>query len=160
MAAVNVKLGNVGPHWTTACKQAVSDLNSLFLRKGIKVKLALNGAGPTIAVRTDPGILGSSVHGRTSAETDGAGQLLGAEVRLPVKLTINAPTGVRDAGTGMAEVIPAHEFVHALGHRSIGGIDREFGRPSKLTRLPRPAATRSGALLGLFKRPHQILHAP
>jgi hypothetical protein len=116
MAAVGVKLGNIGSHWTTACKQAVSDLNALFLRKGIKVKLALNGAGPTIAVRTDPGILGSAVHGRTSAETDGAGRLLRAEVRLPVKLTINAPTGVRDAGTGMAEVIAAHEFVHALGH--------------------------------------------
>jgi hypothetical protein len=45
MAAVNVKLGNIGSHWTAACKQAVSDLNSLFVRKGIQVKLALNGAG-------------------------------------------------------------------------------------------------------------------
>ena len=30
----------------------------------------------------------SAVHGKTSAETDGAGKLLQADVRLPVKLTI------------------------------------------------------------------------
>jgi hypothetical protein len=113
---VNVKLGDVGSHWTTACKQAVSDLNSLFRRKGTEVALALNGAGPIITVKTDPGILGTAVHGQTSAETNGAGQLLRAEVRLPVKLTSNTPTGIRDAGAGMAEVIAAHEFVHALGH--------------------------------------------
>ncbi|PYN34688.1 MAG: hypothetical protein DME01_14515 [Candidatus Rokuibacteriota bacterium] len=116
MAAVSVKLGNIGSHWTTACKQAVSDLNSLFRRKGIRVTLAVNGAGPTISVRTDPSIGGTAVHGKTSAETDGAGKLLRADVRLPVKLTISAPKGIRDAGTGMAEVIAAHEFVHALGH--------------------------------------------
>jgi predicted Zn-dependent protease len=116
MAAVNVKLGDIGSQWTTACKQAVSDLNLLFRRKGIEVALALNGAGPTITVRTDPGILGTAVHGQTSAETNGAGKLLRAEVRLPVKLTINTPKGMRDAGTGMAEVVAAHEFVHALGH--------------------------------------------
>ncbi len=116
MISVNVKLGSVGTYWTTACKQAVSDLNSLFKRKGIEVALAVNGAGPTISVRTDPAIAGTAVHGRTSAETDGAGKLLRAEVRLPVKLTINTPKGIRDAGTGMAEVIAAHEFVHALGH--------------------------------------------
>lgn len=116
MISVNVKLGSIGTYWTTACKQAVSDLNSLFKRKGIEVALAVNGAGPTISVRTDPAIAGTAVHGRTSAETDGAGKLLRAEVRLPVKLTINTPKGIRDAGTGMAEVIAAHEFVHALGH--------------------------------------------
>ena len=116
MAAVSVKLGNIGSHWTTACKQAVSDLNSLFRRKGIRVTLAVNGAGPTISVRTDPSIGGTAVHGKTSAETDVAGKLLRADVRLPVKLTISAPKGIRDAGTGMAEVIAAHEFVHALGH--------------------------------------------
>ena len=116
MASVNVKLGDIGAHWTTACKQAVKDLNLLFRRKGIEVTLALDGAGPTIAVKTDPGILGTAVHGKTSAETDGAGRLRRAEVRLPVKLTINTPQGIRDAGTGMAEVIAAHEFVHALGH--------------------------------------------
>ena len=116
MISVNVKLGSIGTYWTTACKQAVSDLNSLFRRKGIEVALAVDGAGPTISVRTDPAIAGTAVHGRTSAETDGAGKLLRAEVRLPVKLTINTPKGIRDAGTGMAEVIAAHEFVHALGH--------------------------------------------
>ena len=116
MATVGVKLGNIGSHWTTACKQAVSDLNVLFTRKGIAVTLAVNGSGPIISVRTDPAIAGTAVHGKTSAETDGAGTLLKADVRLPVKLTINTPKGIRDAGTGMAEVIDAHEFVHALGH--------------------------------------------
>jgi hypothetical protein len=116
MASVGVKLGDIGSHWTTACKQAVHDLNLLFRRKGIEVTLAINGAGPTIAVKTDPAILGTLVHGKTSAETNDAGKLLRAEVRLPVKLTINTPNGVRDAGTGYAEVIAAHEFVHALGH--------------------------------------------
>jgi hypothetical protein len=116
MASVGVKLGDIGSHWTTACKQAVHDLNLLFRRKGIEVTLAINGAGPIIAVKTDPAILGTLVHGKTSAETNDAGKLLRAEVRLPVKLTINTPNGVRDAGTGYAEVIAAHEFVHALGH--------------------------------------------
>jgi hypothetical protein len=116
MAAVNIKLGDIGSLWTAACKQAVKDLNLMFRQKGIKVALAVNGTGPTIAVKTDPAILGSAVHGRTRAELDGAGKLLRAEVRLPVKLTINTPKGIRGAGTGMAEVIAAHEFVHALGH--------------------------------------------
>jgi len=116
MASVGVKLGDIGSHWTTACKQAVHDLNLLFRRKGIEVTLAINGAGPTIAVKTDPAILGTLVHGKTSAETNDAGKLLRAEVRLPVKLIINTPNGVRDAGFGYAEVIAAHEFVHALGH--------------------------------------------
>jgi hypothetical protein len=116
MAAVGVKLGDIGSHWTNACKQAVRDLNLLFRRKGIDVTLAINGAGPTINVKTDPSILGTLVHGKTHAETDGTGKLAKAEVRLPVKLTINTPKGVRDAGVGYAEVIAAHEFVHALGH--------------------------------------------
>jgi hypothetical protein len=42
--------------------------------------------------------------------------MLRAEVRLPVKVTINTPRGVRDAGPGILEVIAGHEFVHALGH--------------------------------------------
>lgn len=116
MAAVGVKLGDIGSHWTTACKQAVHDLNLLFRRKGIQVSLALNGGSPLISVRTDPSIVGTAVHGKTNAELDGAGKLLRADVRLPVKLTINSPKGIRDAGIGMAEVIAAHEFVHALGH--------------------------------------------
>jgi hypothetical protein len=117
MAAVGVKLdSNIGTLWTSACRQAVHDLNTLFRHKGVAVTLALNGAGPRISVRTDPGIAGTAVHGRTSAETDGAGKLIRADVRLPVKLTINSPRGIRDAGAGMAEVIAAHELVHALGH--------------------------------------------
>jgi hypothetical protein len=116
MAAVNVKLGDIGSHWTAACKQAVHDLNLVFRRKGIQVSLALNGAGPVISVRTDSSIIGTAVHGKTNAELDGAGKLIRADVRLPVKLTINSPKGIRDAGLGMAEVIAAHELVHALGH--------------------------------------------
>jgi hypothetical protein len=116
MAAVNVKLGDIGSHWTAACKQAVHDLNLVFRRKGIQVSLALNGAGPVISVRTDSSIIGTAVHGKTNAELDGAGKLIRADVRLPVKLTINSPKGIRDAGVGMAEVIAAHELVHALGH--------------------------------------------
>jgi hypothetical protein len=116
MAAVNVKLGDIGSHWTAACKQAVHDLNLVFRRKGIQVSLAVNGAGPVISVRTDSSIIGTAVHGKTNAELDGAGKMLRADVRLPVKLTINSPKGIRDAGLGMAEVIAAHELVHALGH--------------------------------------------
>jgi hypothetical protein len=116
MAAVNVKLGDIGSHWTAACKQAVHDLNLVFRRKGIQVSLAVNGAGPVISVRTDSSIIGTAVHGKTNAELDGAGKMIRADVRLPVKLTINSPKGIRDAGLGMAEVIAAHELVHALGH--------------------------------------------
>ena len=76
MTAIAVKLGTIGPHWTAACRQAVTDLNLLFRRKGIDVTLALNGHGPEISIGTDPGILGSLVHGRTSAETDGSGRLV------------------------------------------------------------------------------------
>lgn len=116
MVAVNVKLDGVGNHWAAACKDAVKDLNALFKRKGINVSLALNGAGPTITVKTDPSIIGTAVHGKTQAELDGRGRMLRAEVRLPVKLTIHTPNGDREAGVGMAEVIAAHEIVHALGH--------------------------------------------
>ncbi|MGD9507625.1 MAG: hypothetical protein AB7I59_06360 [Geminicoccaceae bacterium] len=116
MAAVCIKPGNIGAQWTAACRQAVTDLNQLFRRKGVGVTLALNGQGPVIGVATDTGILGSLVHGRTSAETDGSGRLLRAEVRLPVKLSINTPKGEREAGPGMYEVVVAHEIVHALGH--------------------------------------------
>lgn len=116
MTAVNVKLDGIGGVWSAACKDAVKDLNALFQRKGINVKLALNGSGPTITIKTDPAIVGTAVHGKTRAEIDGRGRMLRAEVRLPVKLTINTPSGIRDAGAGMAEVVAAHEIVHALGH--------------------------------------------
>jgi hypothetical protein len=116
MTAINVKLGDIGPQWTKACRQAVKDLNEVFKRKGVGVSLSASGtSGPTISVTTDPGILGTAVHGNTSAETTESGRFLGAEVRLPVKVVINSPKGVREAGLGVLEVIAAHEFVHALG---------------------------------------------
>src|SRR5690348_5993774 len=117
MATVNVDLSGLDASWSKGCKRAVADLNSLFKKKGIKVVLATTGSeGPSITVKTDPAILGSAVHGRTTARTSGSGQLLSAEVRLPVKVDINTPDGLRDAGIGILEVIAAHEFVHALGH--------------------------------------------
>ncbi|MDG3007263.1 hypothetical protein [Paludisphaera mucosa] len=116
MATVHVNLGEIGPHWTKACKKAVADLNALFHRKGVAVVLSASGAeGPSITVRTDSGILGTAVHGKTTAETGDGGRLLRAEVRLPVKVVINTPDGVRQAGPGVLKVIAAHEFVHALG---------------------------------------------
>lgn len=117
MAAVKVTLGDIGSAWAKACKQAVADLNVLFKQNGIPVALATSGAeGPTITVKTDPGILGTMTHGQTTAETTGSGKLLRAEVRLPVKVVINTPGGLRAAGPGILEVIAAHEFVHALEH--------------------------------------------
>jgi hypothetical protein len=44
--------------------------------------------------------------------------MIGAKVRLPVKVTINSPKGIRDAGPGLHEVIAAHELIHAIGHGS------------------------------------------
>jgi hypothetical protein len=116
MATVNIRLADAGPLWVTACKQTVQDRNSVFKRSGIAVTLVVGGPGPIVTVRTDPGIQGTALHGQTRAETDSAGNLLRADVRLPVKLIINTPTGIRDAGAGVAEVIAAHEFVHALRH--------------------------------------------
>ena len=93
----------------------MSGLNLLFRRKGIEVHW--RWTAPARDQRKDRSRhRGHRVHGRTSAETDGSGRLLRADVRLPVKLTINTPKGEREAGTGMAEVVAAHEFVHALGH--------------------------------------------
>jgi hypothetical protein len=119
MTTVSVQLLHVGPNWTRPCQRAAATLNDLFRRNGIDVALAIGGSGgPTITVKIDAAIQGSAVHGRTTAETSGAGKLLRAEVRLPVKVTINTPQRVRDAGPGILEVIAAHEFVHALGHSS------------------------------------------
>jgi ribosomal protein S27E len=44
------------------------------------------------------------------------GMWIRANVRLPVKVQVNTPAGLRDAGTGVLEVVAGHEFVHALGH--------------------------------------------
>jgi hypothetical protein len=116
MATVSVDLSGLDSYWVKASKQAVTDLNVLFKKTGIKVVLAAGGSsGPVITVKTDSTISGNAVHGKTSATTDGSGQLQSAEVRLPVKVEINTPNGVRGAGTGVLEVITAHEFVHALG---------------------------------------------
>ncbi|HTK29155.1 MAG TPA: hypothetical protein VL309_06375 [Vicinamibacterales bacterium] len=117
MTTLSIKLLGVGPKWAHPCQQAVTDLNALFKRSGIAVVLALGGSkGPVISVRTDPSIQGDAVHGKTNARLDGSGRTLSADVRLPVKVSINTPQGIRDAGAGIFEVIAAHEFVHALGH--------------------------------------------
>lgn len=116
MATVYVKLGDLGSAWTKACKDAVAHLNTLFVRNKIDVVLQAGSKTPTISVRTDSSITGNLVHGRTRAEVTEGGKLLRADVRLPVTVSINTPDGLRDAGTGVLEVIAAHEFVHALGH--------------------------------------------
>jgi hypothetical protein len=119
MITVSVHLMNLGSSWTRPCQKAVTTLNDLFRRHHVNVALAISGpAGPTITVKLDPGIQGNAVHGRTTAESTDTGRLLRAEVRLPVKVTINTPRGMRDAGPGVLEVIAGHEFVHALGHSS------------------------------------------
>jgi hypothetical protein len=119
MTTVSVQLVNVDSHWTRACQKAVTTLNDLFRRNGVSVALAIgHAAAPTIAVKLDPSIQGSAVHGRTSAESNDTGRLLRAVVSLPVKVPINTPQGIRDAGPGILEVIAGHEFVHALGHGS------------------------------------------
>jgi hypothetical protein len=106
----------VGSTWTRPCQSAVSHLNDLFRRNHINVALVMGGPQqPAITVFTDGSIPGDAVHGRTSATSTG-GKLTRAEVRLPMKVTINTPQGIRDAGPGILEVIAAHEFVHALGH--------------------------------------------
>jgi hypothetical protein len=117
MTTVSVQLSNVGANWASPCQKAVTALNDLFRRNNINVALAMGRpGGPTITVKVDPSIQGTAVHGRTTAESTDTGRLLRAEVRLPVKVTINTPKGLRDAGPGILEVIAGHEFVHALGH--------------------------------------------
>ena len=117
MTSVSVQLINIGTPWTRACQKAATILNDLFRRNGVGVTLAVGrSATPSITVKTDPSIQGNAVHGRTSAESTDSGRLLRAVVGLPLKVTINTPQGVRDAGPGILEVIAAHEFVHALGH--------------------------------------------
>jgi len=117
MTTVIVKLDGLAQNWVKPCQQAVADLTALLKQNNIKVTLSTSGSrGPTITVKTDPAIQGSLVHGRTTAVFSGSGQMTSAEVRLPVKITISTPQGIRDAGPGVHEVIAAHELVHALGH--------------------------------------------
>ncbi len=115
MTTVSVQLVGVAANWTKPCQHAITHLNDLFKRNHINVTLATAGKGPTITVKTDGGIPADAVHGQTSAAANG-GKLVRADVRLPIKVTINTPQGIRDAGPGILEVIAAHEFVHALGH--------------------------------------------
>ncbi len=115
MATVLVKFGGAGAFWAKACQDAVKALNTLFKQHGVKVTLVTSGSAATITVSLDPSIGNDAVHGKTSAAYNG-NTMVSAEVRLMVKVTINTPQGVRDAGNGVREVIAAHEFVHALGH--------------------------------------------
>jgi len=117
MARVSVKIGGLTADWAAACRQAVTQLNSLFHSRHINVVLETNGAAnPIISVRTDPSIQGSAVHGRTTSEFNSTGGMLRAEVRLPASVKINTPSGPRSAGPGILQVIAGHEIVHALGH--------------------------------------------
>ena len=69
MTTVSVQLVNLGAPWTKACQKAVTTLNELFRRNGIGVTLAIGrSSSPSIAVKLDPSIQGTAVHGRTSAE--------------------------------------------------------------------------------------------
>ncbi|MFL6606063.1 MAG: hypothetical protein ACJ8R9_32700 [Steroidobacteraceae bacterium] len=114
---MSVKIGGLAADWAAACRQAVLQLNSVFHARHINVVLETNGASsPVICVRTDPSIQGSAVHGRTTSEFNSSGAMLRAEVRLPVSVKINTPSGLRNAGPGVLQVIAGHELVHALGH--------------------------------------------
>ncbi len=116
MSNVYVNLTGLQNPWKSACQDSIKELNALFKKKGIKVTLIVDATKkPSITVKTDASIGSNAVHGKTSARTTGSGSLTGADVRLPPKITINTPSGIREAGAGMFEVIAAHEFVHALG---------------------------------------------
>jgi hypothetical protein len=56
------------------------------------------------------------VHGEATTERQEGGRLLRSEVRLPVQIKINTPSGLRPAGAGLYLVVAAHELVHSLGH--------------------------------------------
>src|SRR4051812_2153606 len=77
MTTVSIQLLDVGANWTTPCHNAVAALNHLFKRNNVNVALTIGrAAAPTITVSLDPGIQGSAVHGRTTAESNGSGRLL------------------------------------------------------------------------------------
>lgn len=117
MATVKVTFDSqLGATWTHAFKQAITRLNTLFNHGTVGVTLTLTGAGPVITVATDASIGSTALHGQASTSTDGAGRLLKSEVRLPVRIQINTPSGLRGAGPGIYEVVAAHELVHSLGH--------------------------------------------
>lgn len=118
MANVQVKLDKLDATWTQACKQAVTDLNTLFKHKGVAVTLSLAAGGPVITVKTDSKIGATAVHGEATTEQTGTGRLLRSEIRFPATMKINTPSGLRPAGPGIYLVVAAHEFVHSLGHGS------------------------------------------
>ena len=117
MATVKVTIDSqIGATWTQAFRQAVRELNTLFNHKGIAVTLTHTGGGPVITVRTDASIGQTAVHGEATTERLESGRLLRSEVRLPVQIRINTPSGLRAAGPGLYLVVAAHELVHSLGH--------------------------------------------
>lgn len=110
---VAVKLKDLPSEWASACRHATTALNAVFRSKQINVVLQADGhAGPIISVRVDPNIV--ALHGHTSAESNNA-VLTTADVNLPGKPLVSTPASVRNAGSGVLQVIAAHEFVHALG---------------------------------------------
>lgn len=112
---VSVKLTGLPTAWASACRQAIAALNKIFKSQHVNVVLQIDGrGGPTISVRVDPSIQGTAVHGKTNAEFRND-ILTKADVRLPQKILINTPSGLRNAGAAVFQVIAAHEFVHALG---------------------------------------------
>jgi hypothetical protein len=112
---VSVKLIGLPSDWSGACRAAITALNGIFRTKRVNVVLQAEGrTGPIISVRVDPTIQGTAVHGQTHAEFNND-ILTKADVRLPQKILINTPAGMRNAGRGVFQVIAAHEFVHALG---------------------------------------------
>ena len=116
MTRVSVKIAGLSTDWAAACRHAVTHLNTVFRGRHVNVVLEINGlTAPVITVKTDSSIQGNAVHGRTTAEFNASGGMLRSEVRLPVSVLINTPSGQRNAGPGILEVIAGHEFVHALG---------------------------------------------
>ena len=110
---VAVKLRDLPSEWAGACRHAITTLNGVFRTKHINAVLEADGhTGPTISVRVDPSIVG--LHGHTTAESSN-GVLTAADVHLPGNPLVSTPARVRKPGSGVLQVIAAHEFVHALG---------------------------------------------
>jgi hypothetical protein len=98
MASASSSVGDIGSQWTTSLQAggaqpqpALQSASKSACHSGDQWR------GPDDQCETDLSILGTLVHGKTSAETNGAGQRQHAEVRLPVKLSINTPKGVQPA---------------------------------------------------------------
>ena len=110
---VAVKLKELPSDWASACRHATTVLNGIFKAKHINVVLEADGnTGPIISVQADPSIVG--LHGHTTAESNN-NMLTAADVHLPGNPLVSTPARVRKPGSGVLQVIAAHEFVHALG---------------------------------------------